>query len=207
MDKEQYKIMNQYEEEALKKGYKRIVGIDEVGRGPMAGPVVVAGFILKEPIYGLADSKKLTKKRINELAKEIKEKALAYKIIEYSPLEIDEIGMKKCVMKAMERVPLEIDIKPDYALIDYEKPNLEIDSLSLTKGDTLSNSIAAASIIAKQYRDQIMEELGKEYPNYGFENHVGYITKKHKEAVIEYGPIKGVHRFSYKPIQALEDLD
>ena len=199
-----YLEMNKYEKEAQKKGYTIIVGIDEVGRGPMAGPVVVAGVILKKPIYGLMDSKKLNKQKINELAKIIKEKALAYKIISYSPIEIDKFGMKNCVIKAMERIPLELAIRPNYALIDYEKPNLKIASLSLTKGDSLSNSIAAASIIAKQYRDQIMEELGKKYPNYGFENHVGYITKKHKEAVAKYGPIKGVHRFSYKPILALE---
>lgn len=203
---ELYAEMNKYEEEHVKKGYKNIIGIDEVGRGPIAGSVVVAGVVLDKQILGLRDSKKLSKKKIKELAVEIKQYAKAYKIVEVRASTIDKIGIKAAVIKSMQKVVKEIDCDVDFALIDFEKPPLNIDSLSLKKGDNVSNSIAAASIIAKDFRDRKMEMIGKKYPNYGFENHVGYGTKKHIDAIKENGIIKGIHRESFEPIKSKLDL-
>ncbi len=205
--KELYIQMNEYEESLKQQGYKTIIGIDEVGRGPLAGSVVVAGVVLDKPIMGLKDSKKLSHKEINRLALEIKKHAKAYKIVEVRATTIDKIGIKKAVLNSMQKVVREINIECDYALIDFEKPKLKIDSLSLKKGDSRSNSIAAASIIAKQYRDQKMINLAQKYPEYGFESHVGYGTKKHIAAIKEFGPINGVHRMTFEPIKSKLNLD
>lgn len=197
-----YIQMNRYEDEYHKLGYNNIIGIDEVGRGPLAGSVVVAGVVLDKPIYGLDDSKKLSHKKIEELAKIIKQEAIAYKIVEVRATTIEKIGIKKAVLKSMQRVVNEIECEVDFALIDFEKPKLKIDSLSMKKGDSNSNSIAAASIIAKDFRDRKMIKLSKKYPNYGFETNVGYGTKKHLEAIEKYGIIKGVHRRNFEPIKS-----
>ncbi len=197
-----YKLMNKYENELKIKGYKNIIGIDEVGRGPLAGSVVVAGVILDKKILGLDDSKKINKKKIHEMANLIKNEARAYKIVEVRATTIDKIGIKKAVILAMKKVVKNIGNDVDYALIDFEKPKLKIPSNSLIKGDTKSNSIAAASIIAKDFRDQKMFKMAKKYPLYGFETHVGYGTKKHILAIKEYGIIKGVHRTSFEPIKS-----
>ncbi len=200
-----YKEMNQYEEKYQAEGYQTIIGIDEVGRGPLAGSLVVAGVILDKEILGLRDSKKLSKKKVAELSAIIKKEARAYKIVEVRATTIDKVGIKKCVHDAMKKVIKEIEVTPDFALIDFEKPTLKIPSESMKKGDNVSNSIAAASIIAKDFRDTKMEKIGKKYPEYGFESHVGYGTKKHVEALKKYGPIKGVHRYTFEPIKSKLD--
>lgn len=195
---------NKYEQQLLDQGYKYIVGIDEVGRGPLAGNVTIGAVILdpEQPIYGLKDSKKLSAKKIEILAAEIKAKAIAYVIVSATPKTIDKIGIGNAIVKCMRSAVRKIEPTPDYILIDYQNVNFRgIPSMAITKGDDKSNSIAAASIIAKHHRDQMMIKLGTKYPEYGFEHHVGYGTKQHRLAIEAYGPIAGVHRYSFKPIR------
>lgn len=199
-----YLEKNKYEQQLYDQGYQHIVGVDEVGRGPLAGNVTIGAVILdpERPIYGLRDSKQLTASKIATLAAEIKEKSLAYVIVSATPQTIDKIGIGNAVKKCMRRAVHKLAITPDYVLIDYQAIKFrKIPSMAITKGDDKSNSIAAASIIAKHHRDQEMIKLGKKYPNYGFEKHVGYGTKQHRLAIEEYGPIVGVHRYSFKPIR------
>lgn len=199
--KKKFCELNIYEEQLKKDGYKLIAGVDEVGRGPVAGPLVVALVILGEPILGLDDSKKIPKKKITILSDEILEKAIYTNIAEYSVEEVDEKGIRVCVLEAMKTLVESSGC--DVALIDYEKIETDIETISLKKGDSISNSIAAASIIAKQYRDSIMKEIGLKYPEYGFDTNAGYLTAKHKSALHQYGIIEGVHRKSYEPIKSI----
>lgn len=199
-----YKEKNKYEADLLASGFKFIAGVDEVGRGPLAGPVTVAAVILdpKKPIYGLKDSKKLSSKKIEELSNQIKQDALAYAIVSATPSTIDKIGISVAIHKCMRTAIRKLSITPDYVLIDHEYLKFnKIESKAITKGDDNSNSIAAASIIAKHARDTKMEKLGIKYPEYGFENHVGYGTKHHRETIEKLGPIPNVHRYSFKPIR------
>ncbi|WOO89057.1 ribonuclease HII [Mollicutes bacterium LVI A0078] len=199
-----YKEKNKYEADLLASGFKFIAGVDEVGRGPLAGPVTVAAVILdpKKPIYGLKDSKKLSSKKIEELSNQIKQDALAYAIVSATPSTIDKIGISVAIHKCMRTAIRKLSITPDYVLIDHEYLKFnKIESKAITKGDDNSNSIAAASIIAKYARDTKMEKLGIKYPEYGFENHVGYGTKHHRETIEKLGPIPNVHRYSFKPIR------
>lgn len=199
-----YKEKNKYEADLLASGFKFIAGVDEVGRGPLAGPVTVAAVILdpKKPIYGLKDSKKLSSKKIEELSNQIKQDALAYAIVSATPSTIDKIGISVAIHKCMRAAIRKLSITPDYVLIDHEYLKFnKIESKAITKGDDNSNSIAAASIIAKHARDTKMEKLGIKYPEYGFENHVGYGTKHHRETIEKLGPIPNVHRYSFKPIR------
>ena len=177
-----------------------IIGIDEVGRGPLAGPVVIAGVILENyNLIEITDSKKLSKLKIKKLAYEIINNATYIQIEEVSASEIDEKGIKNVVKEKMKKI---LDESPaTCGLIDYEKIESNKIVESITKGDFNSMSIGAASIIAKFYRDQLMKNIGKKYPNYHFEQHVGYGTKKHIEAIEKFGPILGIHRFSYKPLR------
>lgn len=195
---------NRYENIYYAKGYQYIAGIDEVGRGPLAGPVVVAAVILdpNNPIYGLKDSKKIPKKKINVLAQEIMEKSLSFVIVEKDVECIEKIGIRNSVLIAMTEAVQNIKLRPDFVLVDYEQlENTDIPFLSLTKGDNLSNSIAAASIVAKNYRDQKMGNIGLKYPEYKFENNAGYGTRAHLTAIENYGIIEGVHRKTFKPIR------
>lgn len=199
-----YREKNKYEQQLFDQGYKYIAGVDEVGRGPLAGVVTIGAVILdpNNPIYGLKDSKKLSAKQIETLATEIKTKALAYAIVSATPTTIDKIGIANAIHKCMRSSIRKLAITPDYILIDHEYLKFNgIESQAITKGDDNSNSIAAASIIAKHYRDQKMVKLGSKYPQYGFGAHVGYGTKKHRDAIAEYGPIENVHRYSFKPIR------
>jgi ribonuclease HII len=198
---EKYETMNMFETKYKELGFLRICGVDEVGRGPLAGPVTIAACILLEPIYGLDDSKKLSFKRIEELSYEIKQKALAYSITSVSVSSIEKYGIKGAVHLGMQRVVK--NVEADFALIDFEKPKLKIPSDSFTKGDSRSNSIAASSILAKFHRDSYMIKLGKKNPEYGFETHVGYGTKKHIEAIEKYGIIDKVHRKNFKPVSTM----
>lgn len=195
---------NKYEQKYLDDGHKFICGIDEVGRGPLAGPVTVAAVILdpNKPIYGLKDSKKLSKKKIGELAKEIKTNAISYSIVSATPQTIDKIGIAKSIDSCMRKCVYKLEVKPTIIFTDFLNVKFKnSESVAIVKGDDNSNSIAAASIIAKDFRDRKMETLGKQYPEYKFENHVGYGTKVHLAAIEEFGPIEGIHRYSFKPIR------
>lgn len=195
--------MNKYELNAHKNGYQLVIGVDEVGRGCIAGPLVCAGVIF--PIgytnNEIKDSKLLTIKQREKLYDQIIQDCLDYHIVVISSAEVDNINPKQASRLGMKRCVQEIKLKPDYVLIDFEKLDIDITSLSLVKGDQKSISIAAASIIAKVYRDRLLDELHLLYPLYGFNKNKGYLTKQHLNAINEYGPIKSIHRFSYKPIK------
>lgn len=194
--------MYEYENKLKEQGYKYIVGTDEVGRGPMAGPLVVACVILPEDeiIEGLNDSKKLTEKKREQLAKIIKEKAIEYQIQYMSVEEVDELNVYEASRQAMMKCIRKMKHKVDYVLSDAMPLDFEFPCLSIIKGDMKSASIAAASIIAKVERDHYMVELGKQYPMYGFEKHKGYVTKAHLQAINEYG-ICEHHRLSFAPVK------
>lgn len=189
-----------YEEKALEAGYKVICGIDEAGRGPLAGPVYAAAVILPIglEIDGLNDSKKISEKKREQLFDVICEKAVAYSIGIATEKEIDEINILNATFLAMHRAVEGLNIKPDYALIDgnqYPKIPFIIEE-TVVKGDAKSMSIAAASILAKVSRDRFMLEKAKEYPQYQFEKHKGYGTKLHYEMIKEYGPSE-IHRMTF----------
>ena len=178
---------------------KIICGVDEAGRGPLAGPVCAAAVILPPhlEIPGLDDSKKLSDKRRRELFPVIKEQAIAYGIGFASHEEIDEINILQATFLAMQRAIDQLNGKADFALIDGNREkDFGLPVMTVVKGDSRSANIAAASILAKVTRDDILEELAKEYPQYGFEIHKGYGTKAHYEALRTYGPSK-VHRMTF----------
>ncbi len=180
-----------YEYEKQKAGYTAVCGCDEAGRGPLCGPVVAAAVILPlgVEIEGLNDSKKLTEKKREKLFDIIKEKALAYAIAEASPEEIDEINILNASMLAMRRAVAALPVKADFALIDGNcSRGFEIPTETVVKGDSMSYSIAAASILAKVTRDRQCIELDTQYPEYNIAKHKGYPTKEHMDAVKKYGP-------------------
>ena len=188
-----------YELSAGEKGYKSVCGIDEAGRGPLAGPVYAAAVILPAglEIPGLNDSKKLTKKKREELFDIITEKAVSYSIAFATAKEIDEINILQATFLAMRRAQEGLDIPADYALIDGNRmPPLAIDGETIIKGDAKSPSVAAASILAKVSRDRFMLELDKQYPEYQFSKHKGYGTKLHYEMLDKYG-VSPVHRMTF----------
>ena len=180
-------------------------GVDEAGRGPLAGPVVAAAVILDpdNPIKGLNDSKKLSEKRREALAIEIRAKALAWAIAEASVEEIDQINILQASMLAMQRAVAALHIAPSHALIDGNRcPKLSCTSEAIVGGDGKVSSIAAASILAKTVRDAGMLLLHKTYPAYGFDQHKGYPTVLHLKALNEHG-VSPVHRRSYAPVAQL----
>lgn len=184
-------------------GYQLVAGVDEVGRGPLVGDVVTAAVILdpNNPIEGLNDSKKLSEKKRLALLPEIKEKALAWAVGRCSSEEIDELNILQATMVAMQRAIAGLKVQPDLALIDGNRcPQLPMDSQAVVKGDLRVAEISAASIIAKVVRDQEMEELDKQYPQFGFAKHKGYPTKAHFEAIEQHGVISE-HRKSFKPVK------
>ena len=188
-----------YEKEAISKGYKAVCGVDEAGRGPLAGPVCAAAVILPENtiIEGVNDSKKLSEKKREALFDVIKEQALSYSIAFASVEEIEEINILNATMLAMKRAVEGLDVKADYAMIDGNRlPDLSIDSEFIIKGDAKSMSIACASILAKVSRDRLLYEYAEEYPEYLFDKHKGYGTKAHVEAIKKYGPCP-YHRLSF----------
>lgn len=183
--------------------YKYIAGVDEVGRGPLAGPIVACAVILdlnvldEELILYLNDSKKVKEEKRIELSEIIKEKALSYKIAVSSNEEIDSRGIAFSNNKVFLESCNSLDLKPDLVLSDgYLVKNIQIENKSVIKGDTKSACIAAASIVAKVYRDNLMKEYSKKYPNYDFENNVGYGTSKHIEGLKKYGKCE-IHRNSF----------
>ena len=183
-----------------------IAGVDEVGRGPLVGDVVTAAVILdpNQPIAGLADSKKLSDKKRQLLAAEIKEKALCYAIGRCSPSEIDELNILHATMLAMSRAVEGLSVKPEFVFIDGNRvpSQLTVPAQAVVKGDSLVEEISAASILAKVARDEEMIELDKRYPDYGFAGHKGYPTKAHFAALEQYGAI-AEHRKSFKPVQRI----
>jgi len=191
-----------YENDLYKKGHIYIAGCDEVGRGPLAGPVVAAAVILDKNhiIEGLDDSKKLSEKKRILLEKEIKEHAIAYEIVYIWPNEIDQINIYQASKKAMIEAIKNLKPLPSFILSDaMPLTTLDIPFESIIKGDSKSASIAAASIIAKQERDRYMIEIAEKYPEYGFEKHKGYPTKQHIAALQRHGVLE-IHRKTYKPV-------
>lgn len=191
-----------YEEEAYANGFKHIIGLDEAGRGPMAGPLVVAGVIFPHGFYDerINDSKKLTAKKREALYDVIIEKADAYYIQIMSVEEVDALNVYRASQEGMFRCIKNIDLKPDFALSDAMPLEDLIPHTAIVKGDAKSISIGAASILAKVTRDRMMIEYAKTYPQYGFEKHKGYPTKAHKEALMKYG-VTPIHRKSFAPVQ------
>ena len=184
-----------YEREAFAEGYQAVCGVDEAGRGPLAGPVCAAAVILPAGLVidGLNDSKKLTDKKRRELYDVITQNAVSYGIA----MEIDQINILQATFLAMQRAIDKLDVRPDLALIDGNRAkDFGLPVRTIVKGDSLSASIAAASILAKVTRDRLMEELDEAYPQYDFTVHKGYGTKRHYEALREYGPCP-IHRRTF----------
>ncbi len=189
----------QFEDKYYLQGMKLVCGVDEAGRGPLAGPVCAAAVILPEhvDIPGLDDSKKLSDKRRRELYPIIKEQAISYGIGFADCKEIDEINILQATFLAMERAISALEVKPEVALIDGNRQkDFGLPVETIVHGDSLSASIAAASILAKVTRDDVMLEMAKEYPQYGFEIHKGYGTKAHYTALADNGPCP-IHRMSF----------
>lgn len=183
--------------------FSRIAGVDEVGRGCLAGPVVAAAVILdpNRPIKGLRDSKKLSAKKRDELAEEIKEKALAWSVAAMGPEVIDKINILQATLEAMKAAVEKLPVEPDFVQVDGNKlPKWKWLSEAVVKGDDKVEWISAASIIAKTTRDGYMCKIAELYPQYGFEHHVGYGTAEHIKALKAYGPTP-IHRKTFAPVR------
>lgn len=199
MEKEKTSPSYEYEKQGLSDGFKLVCGIDEAGRGPLAGPVFAAAVVLPLDceIPGLNDSKKLTEKKREELFDVIIEKATAYSVASASEKEIDEINILRATFLAMNRAYEGLGVTPDLALVDGNKePGLPCTERTIVKGDAKSMSIAAASILAKVSRDRYMLEMAKLYPEYQFEKHKGYGTALHYEMIREHG-VSDIHRLTF----------
>lgn len=190
----------EYEKAAKKCGFSLICGVDEAGRGPLAGPVCAAAVILPGDavIEGLNDSKKLSEKKREMLYDVIKEKALAFSVAYGTLEEIEELNILQATFIAMNRAIDGLEIKPDFALIDGNRvpKDIKIPCETVVKGDGKSMSVAAASVLAKVTRDRLMLEYDKKYPEYNFKKHKGYGTKEHTELIKKYGPCE-IHRISF----------
>lgn len=187
------------EHECFASGCQLVCGVDEAGRGPLAGPVCAAAVILPPDLVipGLNDSKKLTDKKRRELFDIIVDQAVAYGIALVDEKQIDEINILQATFRAMEQAVARMDVRPDVVLVDGNRePDLGLPVKTVVKGDSRSASIAAASILAKVTRDRLMEQLDETYPQYGFAVHKGYGTKRHYEALRQYGPCP-IHRMTF----------
>ncbi|MDO4394561.1 MAG: ribonuclease HII [Mycoplasmatota bacterium] len=195
-----------YERELNIKGINLIAGVDEVGRGPLIGPVVASAVILPKDFHleGLTDSKKLSEKKRELFYQIIKEQAISIGIGIISEKRIDEINIYEATKEAMITAISNLNPQPEHILIDAMPLNISIPTTSIIKGDYLSISISAASVIAKVTRDHMLYEMDKEYPMYDLKNNKGYGTKKHLEAIKKYGITK-YHRLSYKPVSLYKD--
>ena len=199
--------MKHIESTLIASGLKQIAGVDEAGRGPCAGPLVIAAVILKDPfaeeLSKVRDSKELSEKVREELFDVVIEQALSYSIIDISVEEIDKFGLHKSNLEGMRRAINSLDVAPDYVLTDgYPIEGLAIPNLAVWKGDQVAISISAASILAKVYRDRVMIKLDAQYPGYGLAKHKGYITAAHTKALGELG-VSEIHRKSFANIAAL----
>lgn len=192
-----------YEKELYKEGYELIAGTDEAGRGPLCGPVVAAAVILPKnyKLEGLNDSKQLSEKKRDKYFEIIKKDAISYGISIVDAKTIDEINIYEASRKAMLEAISKLDVTPDFVLTDAMPLPMD-NSKAIIHGDALSLSIAAASVLVKVTRDEIMYELDKKYPEYGFKSHKGYPTKKHLENIKKYGILDN-YRLTYKPVKAL----
>ncbi|MDD1611666.1 MAG: ribonuclease HII [Methylococcaceae bacterium] len=182
-----------------------IAGVDEAGRGPLAGPVVAAAVILdpKRPIVGLADSKSLSEKKRLALYQAIQERALAWSVAEADVPEIDHLNILQATLLAMQRAVGRLSIQPAHVLIDGNRmPNLPVSAQAIVQGDRKIPAISAASIIAKVHRDLIMQEYSRKFPGYSFDLHKGYGTKQHLAELAQFGPLS-IHRKSFKPVKML----
>ncbi len=190
-----------YEKELISKGITLIAGVDEVGRGPLVGPVVAAAVILplNFKLDGLTDSKKLSEKKRNEFDKIIKEQCISYGIAEVSNEVIDEVNIYEATKIAMKKAIAKLNPKPEHILIDAMHLDIDIPTTSIIKGDFKSLTIAAASVLAKVYRDNLMYELDKKYPYYNYKKNKGYPTKEHIEALYKYGTLK-CYRKTFNPV-------
>ena len=195
-----------YERDLRKSGVKLIAGVDEVGRGPLVGPVVAACVILPEKfdLDGLTDSKKLSEKKRNYFYEEINKQALSIGIGIISHNKIDKVNIYEATKLAMKKAIKNCNIVPEHILIDAMPLDINIPTTSIIKGDLKSITIAAASVIAKVTRDNMLYKLDKKYPMYDFKNNKGYPTKKHLEAIEKYGIIPE-HRKSYGPVKKIID--
>ncbi|NHC39535.1 ribonuclease HII [Bacillus sp. MM2020_1] len=200
--KEKFVEMSSYELKGRNRGYELIAGVDEVGRGPLAGPVVAAAVILPKDFFleGIDDSKKLSEKKRLEYDEIIRKEAIAFSISMIHAKEIDEMNIYEATKKAMYSAIVSLEPKPDLLLIDAMKLDIPFPSESIIKGDAKSISIAAASIIAKVARDHLMKEISQTYPVYGFQQNMGYGTKEHIEAIHKHG-ITSYHRKSFAPVK------
>ncbi len=195
------------EQKLLQAGIKFIAGVDEAGRGPCAGPLIVAAVVLSDPLSSelseVKDSKELTELKREELFDVVINNSTTYSIIEISAEEIDKYGLHKCNIEGMRRAVNGLSQVPEYVLTDgYAIPGLTMPNLSVWKGDQVAISISAASILAKVYRDRIMVKLDDDHPGYNFAEHKGYVTRAHERSLIELG-VTTIHRKSYANIQAL----
>ncbi len=191
-------------EESMHQQFRLIAGVDEAGRGPIAGPVVVSAVILdpRQRIEGINDSKQLSAKKREQLFDVIIHKCLSYSIIEVSHQRIDEINILQAVLEGMQQAVEALQLTPDLCLIDGNKlpPGLKAKARACVKGDATFASIAAASILSKVYRDKLMTDYDIKYPFYGFATHKGYPTKQHLRALHLKGPCS-IHRLSYRPVK------
>ncbi len=204
---QQFKEMTQYEQGLYNMGYRFIAGVDEVGRGPLAGPVVAAAVILPQDAFlpGLNDSKKLSEQKREELFQQITECAISIGIGIIPAEVIDEVNIYQATKQAMKKALTGLSEKPDHLLVDAMEIPIDIPQTSIIKGDSKSVTIAASSIIAKVTRDRLMVRLGHEYPQYGFEKHMGYGTAYHLDALKKYG-VTSEHRRSYAPIRQIIEV-
>lgn len=193
-----------YEKELYERGISLIAGVDEVGRGPLVGPVVAAAVILPKnyKLDGLTDSKKLSEKKRETFYHILQEEALAIGVGVISEKIIDKVNIYEASKLAMLEALKKLDIKPEHVLIDAMPLELDVESTSIIHGDALSLSIAAASVIAKVTRDRMMIELDEKYPMYGFKKHKGYPTKEHLQNLKKFGVLEN-YRFTYKPVSDL----
>lgn len=192
------------EKQLLAAGITKVAGVDEAGRGPCAGPLVIASVILKDPLSSklneIRDSKQLTPAKRDRLFDLVIDESISYSIIEVGVDEIDSLGLHKCNLEGMRRAVTSLEVEPEYVLTDgYAIPGLITPNLAVWKGDQVAISISAASILAKVYRDRIMVELDDKYPGYGLADHKGYITKSHADAIKELGVLP-IHRKSFSNI-------
>jgi ribonuclease HII len=192
------------ENRLLQSGITNIAGVDEAGRGPCAGPLIIAAVILKDPnsnlLIGIKDSKEMTPVQREHQFEVIISNSKDYSIIEVSVEEIDAAGLHRCNIEGMRRAVNALEVKADYVLTDgYAIPGMTVANLAVWKGDQVAISISAASILAKVHRDKIMRELDLKYPNYGFASHKGYITPSHSAAIAEFG-VSPIHRKSFANI-------
>lgn len=204
-ERQRIKKLKIYENKAYQQGFQLVAGLDEVGRGPIAGPVMAAAVILPRDYFlpGVNDSKLVSPKKRLELASEIKKAAVAWSIVAISSRMIDQNNILQCTREAMRICVTELQPQPDYLLIDAVKiPNLDINQYPLIKGDSLSISIACASILAKVERDAVMESYDRLYPGYGFVHHKGYATREHCLALEEKGPC-AIHRSTFEPVKTM----